>query len=429
MPANYPNSQPALKTTFADNSPRTEELISKGLNQPNLEINAVAGELGTNPKDAPEANPAATAASVKVLLGQFKKAIRLITGETNWYDGVAATLQSLFDKFNAAAGHSHTGAADDGPQIDSNGLADDSVITARIEDGAVTEPKIGTSAVTTAKIADGDVTQEKIDTDLKYFREGEYDFIASGGVWTADSAGASLNGSMTALVAYINGKRVAVSAVTARAFTASKDTYVDLGIDGVLDYNEVANNAASPALATDHLRLAIVTTDGTDINNANNINQGQVAPLSPTVSSIVLSITDSLGNLIYNRNPNPGLIGYRQITANQGSITTVIDVTGLNVVVLVPANRHIRIYQEAHMQSTDATGEVSISITDGSNNTLQQCVVGVDEASVSQKAQSSLILKPSAGSNTYKVRATMSTGTGTIIASGTTPVYLAVFLE
>ncbi len=51
-----------------------------------------------------------------------------------------------------------------------------------------------------------------------------FDHVASGCVWSGDSYGASLNGYMTAGVVYIGGKRIVVSAITARAFTASRDT-------------------------------------------------------------------------------------------------------------------------------------------------------------------------------------------------------------
>ena len=244
---------PNLKTTFADNSPFSEELTTKGLNNPNTAINNIATELGNDAKSAALEAPAASATAVVNLLGQLKQAIKNITGGANWYSSVAATISAIWAKFDDTTGHTHSGTADDGPQIDSNGLADNSVITNRIEDGAVT----------TTKIADGDVTQEKIDTDLKYFREGLNDFVASGGVWSADSFGVNLLGSMTAVVVYVSGKRVTAGVVSAHAFTASKHTAVDLGIDGTIDYNEGASFSAMPALAADHIRLAVIVTDAT----------------------------------------------------------------------------------------------------------------------------------------------------------------------
>lgn len=44
MPANYPTSAPNLKTDYADN---TDDVMAANQNQPNLEINAIAGKVGT----------------------------------------------------------------------------------------------------------------------------------------------------------------------------------------------------------------------------------------------------------------------------------------------------------------------------------------------------------------------------------------------
>ena len=38
-----------------------------------------------------------------------------------------------------------------------------------------------------------------------------------------------------------------------------------------------------------------------------------------------------------------GVLGYAQVTANQGSITTGSDLTGLSVTVTVPAGRRLKI--------------------------------------------------------------------------------------
>lgn len=99
------------------------------------------------------------------------------------------------------------------------------------------------------------------------FDEVISDHVASGLVWTDDTG---LTADMSAGVAYINGIRLPVSAEVNHAFTASKDTYVDLGDNGVLDYNEVANNAAAPALSASHIRLARVITNATDTTSVTN---------------------------------------------------------------------------------------------------------------------------------------------------------------
>lgn len=103
------------------------------------------------------------------------------------------------------------------------------------------------------------------------FNETISDHVASGLVVTDDTG---LTADISAGVAYINGIRLNISAVNNRTFTASKDTYVDLGDNGVLDYNEVSNGAAAPALAANHLRLAKVVTNATDTTSVFNYTNG-----------------------------------------------------------------------------------------------------------------------------------------------------------
>lgn len=109
------------------------------------------------------------------------------------------------------------------------------------------------------------------------FDESLGDFIASGLVW---SQTALLVGEMTAGVVYIDGERLVIGALSGINFTASKDTYVDVGVDGVVDYDPVANGASAPALAASHVRIAKVVTNGSGI------------------TSVVQTGVDSLGNTI-----------------------------------------------------------------------------------------------------------------------------------
>ena len=103
-------------------------------------------------------------------------------------------------------------------------------------------------------------------------------FVFSGGIWTQDTG---LAADMTALIFYINGLRYTADGQTGQAFIQSRDTYVDVGINGVIDYQDVANGATAPDLETDHIRIAKIVTDGT------------------TITSIVQSGHDSIGKSIY----------------------------------------------------------------------------------------------------------------------------------
>lgn len=115
------------------------------------------------------------------------------------------------------------------------------------------------------------------------------DIVVSGGIWTAL---VGLNAGMTVLVAYINGYKNTVAAVATRAFTPSKDTYVDVlhnttTNDFSLVYTEVAVAAAAPALAANSIRIAIVTTSGAAVTAVKQYNR------------MFGNYIDSLGNVIY----------------------------------------------------------------------------------------------------------------------------------
>lgn len=180
---------------------------------------------------------------------------------------------------------------------------------------------------------------------LKIF--GGYDYFASGCVWTGDAYGSTLLASMTAGVVVINGKPLTVAAINNRAFTASRDTYVDFRDNGdgtaVPVYNAVTNNAASQALTAGDIRNAIIVTGASNIAAAASINQGQLDRVLPIVSNVAYKLTDSLGNLICNRAQWPTLIGYR--TQANGGTNAQTGVNGLATCpVIVPAGRSIKVF-------------------------------------------------------------------------------------
>lgn len=87
------------------------------------------------------------------------------------------------------------------------------------------------------------------------------DYVVSG---LLSPTSADLNSTMTAGSAYAAGVRVTLAA-TAKLYTASKDTYVDLSNTGVLTYVEVANGAGAPAVTASSIRLQKVVTNATAV--------------------------------------------------------------------------------------------------------------------------------------------------------------------
>ena len=120
--------------------------------------------------------------------------------------------------------------------------------------------------------------------NLAQLAGNQYAYVVSGCVWTADAPASTLNGSMTAGTVMIKGILLTVAAVTAHAFTASRDTYVDLTDNGdgtaAITYTGVANGTTSPALASSGTmfttcRIAVVVSNASNITStAASINQG-----------------------------------------------------------------------------------------------------------------------------------------------------------
>lgn len=266
-------------------------------------------------------------------------------------------------------------------------------------------------------------------------KENTFDHVASGCVWSGDSYAGTLNGSMTSGVVYINGIRVTVNTIAAHAFTASKDTYVDVDVNGNITYSEVTNNAASPSLAANSIRLAIIISGAGSIAAATSVNQGQETMILPIASSIAYSVTDSLGNLICSRDPNRKILGYKQIITNftgPGS-STPTQITGLSCPIIVPTGRKVKItLKTPAIQNSTSPFDMNIAIWDGVVNSGTQ--LSLEASTVPSNNYltsliSQIIITPTATSKIYNGDFHNNSGTGTVIAGATKPAFILVELE
>lgn len=236
-----------------------------------------------------------------------------------------------------------------------------------ISTGAITATTVsGTTGTFSGNVSDNGQTLQTIRNETMI------NFVASGCVWSGNSYGSTRVASMTSGVVYIGGVRLTVSSVTSRTFTASKDTYVDVDGTGALVYTEVANNAASPALSSDSLRLAIIVTGASSIANAGSVNQGQNDKVLPIASSTPYTKTDSLGNIICNRDPQSRLLGYRYVAVSVAPATGTYNYSVLSCPVIVPANRQIKVTAKIQFGETNTTTNKTSEIyirEDGTNIT------------------------------------------------------------
>lgn len=183
------------------------------------------------------------------------------------------------------------------------------------------------------------------------FRSTFSNFIQSGCIW---SIGSGLQGSMTAGSVWINGVEYSVPSVANHSFTASVDTYIDYTVGTGITYTAVSNNAASPSLAANSVRIGIAVSS----TSLSSFNQGAILASAPVVNGSALAVSDSIGNKIYPVNPNYGTIGYRQITSNFTSTSSSYTaVTGLSVPVIAPAYRTVRLLFQPQSVNANTAGD------------------------------------------------------------------------
>lgn len=267
-------------------------------------------------------------------------------------------------------------------------------------------------------IATGDVTEQG--TTARVFRdESLADFVASGGVW---SIAAGLNGAMTIFAGYITGYRSSILAVASRAFTASKDTYVDVLRTTVgnvttfsLVYTEVAVAAAAPALAANSLRLAIVTTSGV------------------AITAIRQSGWDSLGNPVSNMSPDVTSLGTASRTGTMSGFSAENLIT--QVIVLVPAaaalRRELAVKIVIPQVYSSVTGD-RFTVRIKEDGVLIQQYYGYCQNSHGWCGSVDIQkVSPSAGSHTYSATMERDSGTGTLTcyAVATSPMQISVDLK
>lgn len=284
--------------------------------------------------------------------------------------------------------------------------------------GAITATSVASSGAVsgTTGTFTSDIT-EKGATLATMRDELGYDYVASGGIWSGDAYGSTRLASMTAGVVYINGKRIALSAVTGRTFTASTDTYIDVSDAGVISYNEVSNNTASPALAANSIRIGIVVTGATNIAAATSINQGNWNAPLPVVSGEYLTGLDTVGNPIYNTSPEE--ISYVRTGTSSPAPTVEADVAGATSTLILTKRSKLNFDLFSHFQLNSGATRTAfwklyvngVALTQlYSQDNPGATETHWDSASVAYKTLD-------AGTHTIKCRAVATTG-GTVAMSG-----------
>lgn len=122
-----------------------------------------------------------------------------------------------------------------------------------------------------------------------------------------------------------------------------------------------------------------------------------------------------------------GQLGYAQVVANQGSITTLVDLTSLSVAVTVGTGRRVKITGSVLAGSTVAADTIDLLIRE-STTTLQIAEFRNGSTNSTESLQVIYVLTPSAGAHTYKLSMQRAAGSGTITmtAAATAPAFILV---
>ena len=130
----------------------------------------------------------------------------------------------------------------------------------------------GINATSTANVVNDTLTEadmaDEINPRVRTYEGAACEFVYTG-LEVATSA--SLSTTISAGTAYPLGYRINKASSTNKTFTASKDTYVDLDINGDFQYSEVANGGAVPSVASNSIRLSKVVTSGTAVTTVTDL--------------------------------------------------------------------------------------------------------------------------------------------------------------
>lgn len=129
------------------------------------------------------------------------------------------------------------------------------------------------------------VTSAKLDANANVenrWNESFNDFVYTG-LTIPEVTG--LSSTTTAGTAYIEGVRV-VKDATAHTYTTNKSTYVDLSKNGTYTYGEVAHGATAPSVAANSIRIAMVSTDTSNVITVDDVRVTSVTLGSGAVTSI-----------------------------------------------------------------------------------------------------------------------------------------------
>lgn len=193
-----------------------------------------------------------------------------------------------------------------------------------------------------------------------------------------------------------------------------------MGAESGWDFDTRTNTYRPPASPSPHRHVVgdDVTIPSSSITSA-MILDGTI--VSADIADGTIAAADLTASLPL------GTLGSASVTSNQTGIGAEADLTSLTTTVTVGTSRRIRISAVSIFRSDQVDNAVALKIAEGAT-ILQDHSFALPIVSIDQSATTSVILTPSSGSHTYKLRATRYIGTGNcqLTASSTQPAYILV---
>ena len=172
---------------------------------------------------------------------------------------------------------------------------------------------------------------------------------------------------VTSGTAYVSGYYV-ISIGGSVTVPTNQDSYIDITTVGQLTVSSVPNNAASPVLQPSTLRLAKVICGATGsvqtLQSASN-----TAPVAPNTQNWFGF--DSLGNAVYNTDPNSRTVGYAEFIPGTLTTSNVYVDTPYVLNLTIPTGvTRIKLSADMTVSSNATNINYFQAICDGANNII-----------------------------------------------------------
>lgn len=226
--------------------------------------------------------------------------------------------------------------------------------------------------------------------------------------------------SLTVTVSVPDGRRIRISGQALWNSTGASPTITMRIREGATELNEyqIVGHPSIGNGASGHIDVVVTPSAGIHTYKLTGAATASSSLLAGTTFPAYIMVEDITGGspAALPVNVPVGQIGYAEIRASQGSITTEVDIAGLSVNVSVPSGRVLKITSFLFIGDTVTGDEIRTHIKEGSTF-LSTTAATSGPTSGFTSMVDSVTISPSAGAHTYKITVNRQSGTGTLTAT------------